>query len=352
MVGAGVTLERLQQHVRGQELDFPVDHAARGSATIGGMVATNAGGHLAARYGSMRSQVVGLEAVLPDGRMVTRLSGLLKDNAGFDLPGLLVGSEGVLAVVTRVRLRLIPRLRRRATALLGLAGIEQALAVLERLRATAPSLEAVDYFEAEGLRRVCAHRGLAQPFADEYPVYLVVECADQSDPSGELAGAVELVEDSAVAVDEAGRAALWLYREAHNETIRSLGVPLKLDVSVPVAAIPAFHHEVRELVEGLAPGAEPILYGHLGDGNVHVNILGVERVRDKVEGAVLALAAANGGSISAEHGIGRAKARWLGLCRSDSEIAIMRELKGVFDPQGILNKGRVLPPEGASSTEP
>jgi FAD/FMN-containing dehydrogenase len=352
--GAGVTLERLQHHVREHEFDFPVDHAARGSATIGGMVATNAGGHLAVRYGSMRSQVVGLEAVLPDGRIVSRLSGLLKDNAGFDLPGLLVGSEGVLAVVTRARLRLVPFAPRRATALLALAGMKQALAVLECLRATAPSLEAVDYFEAAGLRRVCEHRRLTAPFAKEYPVYLIIECAGQSDDDlvADLADAATLVEDSAVAVNDADRAALWLYREAHNESIRSLGVPLKLDVSVPVGAIPAMHEALRALIDELAPEAELILYGHLGDGNIHVNILGLAGGYDEVEEAVLTLAAAQGGSISAEHGVGRAKARWLGLCRSESEITLMRELKRVFDPRDVLNKGRVLPHEVGSIAAP
>lgn len=341
-VGAGVTLERLQQHVRAEQLEFPVDHGGRSAATIGGMAATNAGGPLAMRYGTMRAQVAGLEAVLPDGSVITRLAGLVKDNAGFDLPGLLVGSEGVLAVITRVRLKLVPLRRWRTTALLGVGSMERALAVLDRLRVAAPSVEAVDYFEPAGLRHVRRRLDLPAPFPDEYPVYLIVDCAAHSDPTEELACVVDLVGASALAVDESERRALWLYREAHNETIRGLGVPLKLDVSVPVSAVADFETRVRSLLAELVPDAELILYGHLGDGNVHVNVLGVEACADQVEEAVLTLAAQLGGSISAEHGVGLAKARWLGLCRSQTEIALMERLKRVFDPLGTLNRGRLL----------
>jgi FAD/FMN-containing dehydrogenase len=341
-VGAGVTLARLQQSARSEGLDFPIDHGARSAATIGGMTATNAGGHLAVRYGTMREQVAGLEAVLPDGRILTRLSGLLKDNAGYDLPSLLVGSEGTLAVITRVRLRLIPTRPRRTTALLGVAGMEQALAVLDRLRATAPSLEAIDFFQAAGLRRVCARLRLAAPFAAEHPVYVLVESAGESDATEELAAAADLVEDSAIAADEATRRRLWSYRDALNETVRGLGVPLKLDVSVPVAAAAAFEEALRGLLAERAPEAELILWGHLGDGNMHVNVLGLGAQADELEEAILRLVAAEGGSISAEHGVGQAKARWLGLCRSADDLAVMRAVKTAFDPADLLGRGRVL----------
>jgi FAD/FMN-containing dehydrogenase len=342
-VGAGVTLERLQQHAAAEGLDFPLDHGARSAATVGGMVATDAGGHLAFRYGTMRALTAGVEAVLPDGRVASRLGGLLKDNAGLDLPSLLVGSEGILAVITQARLRLVPMRPRRATALFAVADLEAGLAVLDCLRVAAPSLEALDYFEETGLRRVCERLGLEPPFAQWYPVYLVAECAAEADPSEELLAAAGLVEDSALVTDESGRRALWRYREVHNETIRSLGVPLKLDVSVPVGAVPAFEREVRVLVGSAAPNAELILYGHLGDGNVHVNVIGAGEATDELEDLILRAVAARGGSISAEHGVGLTKARWLALCRSETEIALMRDLKIVFDPGGILNPGRVLP---------
>jgi FAD/FMN-containing dehydrogenase len=341
-VGAGVTLERIQEEVRPEGLEVAIDHGARSSATIGGMAATDAGGHLAARYGTMRSQVVGLEVVLADGRVISRLSGLLKDNAGFAWPAVVIGSEGTLGVITRVRLKLVPVRRRRATALFGVSGIEHALRVLERVRASAPSLEAADWFEAAGLRQVCARLRVDPPFAAEHPVYLILECAADLDPTDELLAATDLVQDSALAVDEADRKALWLYREALNETVRALGVPLKLDVALPVAGLASFVAALRRLVEETVPTAELMPFGHLADGNVHVNILGADRRSEELEERILTLVAAHGGSISAEHGIGQAKTRWLSLCRSETELSLMRRVKQTFDPLGVLNPGKVL----------
>ena len=341
-VGAGVTLERLQLHARARELDFPVDFGARSAATIGGMAATNAGGALAMRHGVMRAQVLGLEAVLAGGEVLTRLNGLLKDNAGYDLSALLVGSEGTLGVITRARLRLVPLLGRRVTALLALGGLEQALEVLRAARGAMPSLQAIDFFELAGLRRVCAHLQIPPPFAHEHAAYLVVECAGSSDPSDELERIADLVEDAAVAFDSEGRRRLWSYREAHNEAINALGIPHKLDVSVPIGALPAFTRTLRSAIGELDAAAEVILYGHLGDGNVHVNVLGLAPDDRRVDRAVLELVARSGGSISAEHGIGLAKAEFLSLVRSEAEIGAMVRLKRALDPTGTLNPGRVL----------
>lgn len=344
--GAGVTLERVQAHVREAGFDFPVDLPARGTATIGGMVATNAGGALAARYGMMRAWVAGLEAVLPDGSVLRRLSGLTKDNAGYDLTGLLVGSEGTLGVVTRVRLRLIPYLRARAVGLFGLASLEAAFLLLRALRERAPSLQAADYLHRRGMALVCEQRGLPPPFREPYDTYVVAECAASEDPTEELAEAADscgaLVGDAALASDADGRRALWLYREAHNEAVNLRGVPHKLDVSVPLPAVPAFERDVEAEVAARFPGAEVYLYGHLGDGNVHVNVLGPRPAEDEVDDLVLRIVARHGGSISAEHGVGVAKTRWLGLTRGEAEIAAMRAIKAALDPHGILNPGRVL----------
>jgi FAD/FMN-containing dehydrogenase len=341
-VGAGVILELLQPYVRERGFDFGVDHAGRGSATLGGMAATNAGGPLAFRYGTMRAQVAGVEAVLADGRVVSRLAGLLKDNAGFDLAGLLVGSEGTLAVITRLRLRLAPYLPARMTALVALPDLERGLELLRRLRAEAPSLQAVDYFHAHGLRRVCERHGLPLPFQTDDDAYLVVECAAHEDPSGELEVVAGLAEHTAVASDARGREALWAYRELLNETLTALGVPHKLDVSVPISSVPAFERDVAAAVAKLAPGSELFLYGHLGDGNVHVNVVGPPIEDQRVDEAVLRLVAAYGGSISAEHGVGLAKTEWLSLSRTPDEISIMRDLKRALDPGGLLNPGRML----------
>jgi FAD/FMN-containing dehydrogenase len=350
-VGAGVTLEALQQHALTYGLEFPVDHAARSKATIGGMVATNAGGALAARFGMTRAYVTGLEAVLPDGTVVSRLSGLVKDTAGYDWTSLLVGSEGTLAIVTAVRVRLVPAATRRAVALFALESLGRALELLQVLRASA-SIRAADFFLAGGLDLVCEVKGIVPPFAARHPVYLVVESAAAGDAEAELAEAAvqgeELFVDAAVASDSAGREGLWLYREAHNECIAASGVPHKLDVSVDPTRTEAFVADVSEAIAETWPAARTICYGHLGDGNVHVNVLGPDPDDERVDDVVLRRVAAFGGSIAAEHGIGVAKARWLGLTRSEAEIELMRALKAALDPSAILGRGRVLPPDGAA----
>jgi len=344
-VGAGVTPAALAAALRGTGLALGVDFAARDSATIGGMVATDAGGAQVLRHGTMRARVAGLEAVLADGRVLRRLSGLVKDNAGYDLPALLVGSEGTLAVITAARLALVPAPARVVTALLGLGALDEAVALVARLRAALPSLQAADVFLADGLDLVCAHRRLAPPFPDRHEVYVLVECGAPEDPTEALAAALEgeaAVADVAVADDTVRRAALWTYREALNEAVNAAGVPHKLDVSVPRAALAAFAAEVVAAVEAAAPGARTILWGHLGDGNLHVNVLGPDPAAHGVDETVLRLVAAHGGSISAEHGIGVAKREWLGLTRSPEEIAAMAAIKGALDPAGVLNPGVVL----------
>ena len=345
VVGAGASLEAVQLHARRAGLDLGIDHGARSSATIGGMVATNAGGQLAMRYGTMRSQVAGVEAVLGDGTVVNRLAGLLKDNAGYDLPALLVGSEGTLGVFTRVAVRLVPAHRFRVAALFGTAGVEQALALAVELRERTSSLVAADFFDGAGLAKVQAHKGLSQPFDRGWPIYLVAECRADQDPVEELAAAVETFGDDydvAVGTDAQSRERLWAYRELQNESIAAAGVPHKFDVSVPIAALPRFAAEAPERVAAADAAAETILYGHLGDGNVHVNVLGGDPMDERIDDSVLRLVSELEGSISAEHGVGVSKRPYLGLTRSAGEIAAMRRLKESLDPAGILNPGCVL----------
>jgi FAD/FMN-containing dehydrogenase len=345
-VGAGVTLERLQAHARAAGLDFGVDLAARSAATVGGLVATNAGGIRVLRYGSMRHQLTGLEAVLSDGSVVSRLTGLAKDNTGYDLTQLFAGSEGTLGIVTRVRLRLVPRLPARAVALIGLAGTEDALAVLARARSRLTTLAAAEVCYAEGTRLVRDYAKLGAPFAEPFPAYLLLECAAGTDPTDdllELLGECAEIGDATVASDAAGRGRLWAYREAHTEAISAAGVPVKLDVSVPLAELPGLVAELPATVEKVAPGARTILFGHLNEGNLHVNVLEVAAAGGEVTDAVLHLVAAHRGSISSEHGVGRAKARWLALSRSPEEIATMRRIKAALDPNGLFNPGVLLP---------
>ena len=343
---AGVTLENLQLHARAAGLDFGVDLAARSAATVGGLVATNAGGIRVLRYGSMRAQVTGLEAVLADGTVVSRLSGLAKDNTGYDLTQLLVGSEGTLGVVTRARLRLVPLLPARAVALVGLATTEDALALLARARGALTGLAAAELCYADGVALVRSYAGLPAPFPEEYPVYLVLECAARSDPTDELVellGDAGEIGDATVASDAAGRTRLWAYREAHTEAISAAGIPVKLDVSVPLRKLASLAAQLPPTVDAVAPGARLILFGHLNEGNLHVNVLGAGAQGTELTDAVLNLVAAHRGSISSEHGVGRAKARWLSLSRSDAEIATMRRIKAALDPPGLMSPGVLLP---------
>ena len=345
VAGAGVTLAALQRQARAAGFETGVDFGARDSATIGGMVATNAGGIHVLRYGTTREQLVGIEAVLGDGSLVSRLHAPRKDNTGYHLPSLLAGSEGTLGVVTAARLRLVPQLDRRAVAVIGTAGIAEAVRLASRLRRALTALHAAELFLDDGLDLVVRHRAAGRPFAAASPAYLLVEVADKADPEPALVDALASapeVRDTAIATDTAAREHLWLLREGHTEAIGQEGVPHKLDVALPVGRLAEFADRVRERVEAAAPGARTILFGHALDGNLHVNVLGPGPDDDAVDEAVLRLTVELGGSISAEHGIGVAKARWLPLDRSRTELDAMRAIKRALDPDGILNPGVLL----------
>jgi FAD/FMN-containing dehydrogenase len=348
-VGAGVTLAALQAAARSAGFDAGLDFAARDSCTIGGAVACNAGGARALRHGTAGTRVAGLEAVLADGSVVTRMAGLAKDNAGYDLSSLLVGSEGTLGVVTRVLWRLEPRWDARVAALVPLPSIDAAAELLTALRAHAPSLESCDFFLDDGLSLVLEHQRRGSPIAPRAPVYVLAECAARTDPTDELAAALERagIEDALIADDTPGRERLWALREGHADAINAAGVPHKLDVGVPLARLGAFLEAVPGAVVAAAPdvpgGVRAILFGHLGDGNVHVNLLGPAPDYERADDAVLQLVLAHGGTISAEHGVGIAKARWLERARGPAQVAALRAIKHALDPAGLLNPGAVLP---------
>ncbi len=341
--GAGVTLAALHQHAGAAGWAFGVDLGARDTATIGGMVATNAGGIRVLRHGTMRTQVLGLEAVLGTGAVVRHLGGLVKDNTGYDLAGLLVGSEGTLGVVTAARLRLVPFLPDRVVVLAAIPTVAEAMAVVADLRASVDGLDAIEALLGDGLELVCEQLGLARPFDADAGVALLAEWAGHGEPPAAFAKALAPYV-SAAAADAAGRARLWRYREEFATAIARLGVPHKLDVTLPAAALAAFVEALPGVVTDAAPGARLHLFGHLGDGNLHVNVTGVDPDDEAVDGAVLRLVADRGGSISAEHGVGRAKAPWLHLSRSPAERAAFAAIKRALDPAGILNPGVVLIP--------
>jgi FAD/FMN-containing dehydrogenase len=345
--GAGVTLAALQEHARAEGLDAGVDFAARDSATLGGLVSTNAGGIRALRYGTARARVASLRAVLADGSIVDRPT-LLKDNAGYDLSSLLIGSEGTLGVVTGVRWRLVPLLRSRVAALIGIDALDRAAELLTAVRPQLPSLAAAEFFIDDALQLVLDHLDLPAPVPTRAPAYVLLECAALRDPTEELAQALADagVEDAVVADDSAERERLWRFRESLTESISAAGVPHKLDVGVPLARLAEFATRTTETVADMAPDARVILFGHLGDGNVHVNVLGLAPDDYAVDEAILRLAADCDGTISAEHGVGVAKARWLELVRTPGELRAMAAIKRALDPDGIFNPGAVLSASG------
>jgi FAD/FMN-containing dehydrogenase len=343
--GAGTTLAALQSHAGASGMAFGVDLAARDSATIGGMVATNAGGIRVVRHGPMRAQVVDVEAVTVDGAVVGGVRGLEKDNTGYHLPSLLTGSEGTLAVVTRARLRLVPRDRHRVVALVALDDVGAAVALGGLLRRSLPSLSAAELVLAEGLELVMAVAGLAAPFPSLPPAALLVECGGATDPAPHLAevlASAEGVRGTAVAVEAADRRRLWAYRERHTEVISTLGVPHKLDVAVAPARVPELLVRARELAA--AAGARLIAFGHVAEGNLHLNVLGPAPDDRRLDDAVFALVHELDGSISAEHGIGRAKAAWMARVHSPAHLAALRAVKRAFDPRGLLNPGVLISP--------
>lgn len=349
--GAGAPLAAVQHRAAAAGLAFGVDLGARGVATIGGMIATNAGGLHVVRHGTMRAQVLGVEAVLGTGDVVSRLGGLVKDNTGYDLAQLLCGSEGTLGVVTAARLRLVPDPAHVTTALLATATVADAVALAAHLRAVVPGIQALELMVGDSLRRVVDHLGTGWPVTADADAYLLVEATGADDPTPTLAAAVDAgpagggpLLGVAVATERPDRDRLWALREGHPEAAAALGIVHKLDVTLPVAELAPFCARVTAVVAERWPDAHLLLYGHVGDGNVHVNVVGPPGDDPAVDDAVLELVVGAGGSISAEHGIGRAKRAWLTRDRSPAEVAAMRAIKRALDPDGILNPNALLPP--------
>ena len=339
VVGAGETLAAVQAQARRSGWDYGVDMASRDSATVGGTVATNAGGIHVVAHGTTRAQVLGAEVVLADGSVVRRLGGLVKDATGYDLTQLVVGSEGTLGVVTAVRLRLVPRAATLETALVGVESVPAALALVGHVRRAGVGLHAAELVLPDGIALVRTTAGLPAPLSVPAAAYVVLEAtAGLVDALATAPGVV----DAAVATDATDAARLWAYRERMTEALAQLGSRLgvlhKLDVSLPFAALAPFLADLP----GVTAGCTVHTFGHVGDGNLHVNVLGPAPDDDSVDDAVLRLAASYGGSIGAEHGIGRAKRRWLSLSRSPAELAAMRAVKAALDPAGVLNPGVLL----------
>lgn len=338
--GAGVTIEMLQHHARDAGLDFAVDWGARASATVGGAVSTNAGGSRVVRFGTMRAQVLGVQAVLADGSVVTQLGGLPKETAGPPLHAVFVGSEGTLGVVTAARLRLVPWYRSTAAALVACESIDDAVGLLPVLR-TMPSLDAVELLLPEAVEVACAHLGVAPPLAPDFAAaFVMVDCAANTDPAPDLAAV--LGERRGVMAVGPQRDQLYRIRDNVTTGITAKGVPLKLDVAVPVHALADLVRLTRSAVAEV-PGAELVVFGHLAEGNLHINVLGAGEHAGHLTEVVLQGAIHLDGTISAEHGIGVSKAAWLERLKGPAAMAAMRSVKRALDPQGLFNPGVLLP---------
>ena len=362
---AGCVLAELQQAAEAANRLLPMSLGSEGSCTLGGIVSTNAGGTAVLRYGMMRSLVLGLEVVLPDGSVLDQLSALRKDNSGYDVKQLFIGAEGTLGVVTAASLRLWPRPAAFATAMIAVPAPADAIALLGRLReALGDAITTFELVPRIALEFVCRHVESARdPFERAHDWYVLVEVSLPHGDSdlGErfetaLAAAIDqgVVSDAVTAASEAQREALWRLRETIPEGQRHEGASLKHDVSVEPAALPRFIDEGRELIARLAPGARLVAYGHLGDGNLHFNVSApagadhgaFERAANAIERAVHDLVARHRGSISAEHGIGQLKVGELARYEDPAALALMHRLKQAIDPQGIMNPGKVLAERG------
>lgn len=350
---AGVTLETAQRAAAAEGLDLGLDLGARSTAQLGGLVATNAGGNGVIRHGMTRHRVLGLEVVLADGTVLAGLRRIVKDNTGYDLAGLFCGSEGTLGVVTAVALRCSPTPAGRVTALVAVPGFDETVSLLRSLQArTAGAVAAFEVMWRSFYELVAVESGHHQPpLPADHPLYVLTE-VEVGEPAGAtewFAGLVaELaaegaVADAVVAHTAGDRAALWAIRDDIPALVDALGGRLAYDVSLPIAAMPGYLEQLGDALAARHRGSRLVVFGHLGDGNLHVTIGGPpEDAAADIDRLVYEPLAELGGSISAEHGIGRHKRPHLARSRSPEEIATMRAIKQALDPTGILNPGALF----------
>ena len=327
-VGAGVTLAVLQQHARAAGLEYGVDLGARDSATIGGTVATNAGGINVIAYGMTRKQVVGIEAVLANGDVVSSLRGFAKDNTGYDLPQLLCGSEGTLGVITKVRVQLQPAWTDTTTAMLGVDSYADAIALMQRIADSGARIKAAEIFDWFGVELASRHTATIPPLLERTALVMLME----------YSGEVVLPDHAVVAADTRDRKRLWTLRESLPELMSREGVVHKLDVAVTPGLLDDLAKRIHEVLQADSVRSR-LVFGHLLDGNLHIAFVGPDLEDAVLQDALLNAVAELRGTISAEHGVGVQKAHALSLSRSPAEIAAMRAIKHALDPHGILNPG-------------
>jgi FAD/FMN-containing dehydrogenase len=357
---AGVVLETLHILANEQGWRFPLSLGAKGSATIGGLVSTNAGGTQVLRFGTMRSLVLGVEAVLPDGSIWEGLAALKKDNRGFDLTQLLVGGEGTLGIVTAAALKLVPAIADSATGWLAVDSPQAALRTLRRFEARSGSaIESFELVPRYALEMVMKHVPHARaPFSDHYPWLVLVDYVG-ADASAALTDLMQdamdhaLITDGVVAANQAQAAAFWMIRDSISQAERADGPTVAHDISVPVDAMPDFITQTARVVEAAFPGVTSNAYGHLGDGNVHFHVNAphgadpaewMQNVGKPATRMIYDLVTAAGGSLSAEHGIGQMKLDDYARLASPARVAAQQAIKAALDPKRIMNPGKLIPP--------
>ena len=352
-VQAGIPLQLAQEAAKERRLHYPVDFAARGSATIGGTIATNAGGIRVVRYGNTREWIAGLKLVTGDGELLDLGRALVKNSSGYDLRHLAIASEGTLGIVVEATLRLTDPPPPANVMLLALPSFEALMQVFAAFRARL-QVQAFEFFTDAALRHVLAHGGQA-PFAETHPYYVVTDFASDDASEADALAAFEqcindgLVSDGVISGSDAQAAQLWRLREGITESLAKY-VPYKNDVAVRISAMPAFLAETQALLGREYPQFEVVWFGHIGDGNLHINILKPDALAqadfvadcERVTRLLAGVLQAHGGSISAEHGIGLVKKPYLWCTRSAEEIAVMRGIKVVLDPAGIMNPGKLF----------
>lgn len=362
---AGVILQTFHEAAAAQDMRFPLTLGGKGSATIGGLISTNAGGTQVLRHGTMRAQVLGIEAVLADGQIFNGLTALKKDNRGFDLKQLLIGSEGTLGIVTAASLRLLPAPQSRATAWVGLKTIVDARSLLRRVdRAMGDALEGFEVIPEHCLESVLANLPNARsPLGGKHAWNALIECISTQGSNENLREQLEqtladayeggLIEDAALANNERQADDFWTLRDSISAAERARGPAMQHDISVSVERMPEFILAAVPAVQEAFPGTLAIAFGHLGDGNVHFHVLAPPNVTPgewedttgkSISALVHDLVTQWGGSISAEHGIGQMKVDELGRLGDPVALSIMRNIKHALDPDDLLNPGKLVPP--------
>jgi glycolate oxidase subunit GlcD len=353
-VQAGAITEAVHQHCEEYGLTWPVDFASKGSSQVGGNIATNAGGVKVIRYGLTRQWVLGLQVVTAAGEVLELNGALEKNNTGLDLRQLFIGSEGTLGIITEATLKLTPLPVRQSVLLFAVNDVEGVLRLFRDARRAPFSIAAYEFFTDRCLARVARHRKIRAPFKEPHSHYVLLEVENTTDEILEEwinnLYESELIEDGVLAQDSSQAAALWTLREGISESLSATGLPHKNDIALPVAKLEAFCNELSAFMQQSYPDWEICLFGHIGDGNLHLNVMKPDTLdketflarTSEADHAIFKLVKAHQGSISAEHGIGLLKKPYLQYSRSPAELAVFRSIKQALDPKNILNPGKVI----------